>query len=376
MSSTEMPVLGVYVLTGDDVVGKEHCRQRIIQKVNDSYGQAVSQKYDSSVEGFDEFLQKILTPSLFNETRVFQISHAQNLSDSEIKELAVLLDAPPPDSCIIIDVDEEKSSKTGKSTSAGITKKLDLTKRAKNGKCIHQSFPKPPDYQIAAWLMERVPQLFERKISKQDAEYLVELVGNDIGLLYSELQKIDINLEPGKPIIHSCIEEIVGASRQMSVFELAAALAEKDLARALVIVNSLFETDFYGPMMISAVFKKFWALFRIRHFGASNPDVVKKFLSSQGFKNTTQTETGYAIGLAAGLLSTGQQAKIYPVMILSRVVQQSMNFSEKELAEIFRWLLQFDIGIKTGKIAGTQQDVQLLCYKIVRVSKLFQDENS
>jgi len=61
-------------------------------------------------------------------------------------------------------------------------------------------------------------------------------------------------------------------------------------------------------------------------------------------------------------------------MILSGVVEQSKNFSEKELSTILKWLLQFDVGIKTGRISGTQQDVQMLCYKIIRVSELLQDE--
>lgn len=371
MNTTQMSVPGVYILSGDDVVGREHARQKIIQKIKDSHGQIVLQKYDSSSEGFDNFLQRILTPSLFEETRIFQISHAQNLSDSDIKELDFLLDSPPPDSCIIIEIDEEKS---GKTTASRINKKLNLAKKVKNGKCTHLKFPKPPDYQTAAWLMEKVPQLFERKITKQDAEYLVELIGSDIGLLYSELQKIDINLPPGKPVNHACIKEIVGASRQMSVFELSAALAQKDLAKTLTIVDSIFSTGFYGPVMVSALFKKFWALFRIKRYDASNPDVIKRFLNSKGYKNPVQTETGYAIGLASGLLSEGEQNKIYPIMILSGVVEQSKNFSEKELSMILKWLLQFDVAIKTGRISGTQQDIQMFCYKIIRVSELLQDD--
>ncbi|NLD99295.1 MAG: DNA polymerase III subunit delta [Fibrobacter sp.] len=361
----------IYILTGDDTVGRERARQKVMSSLVASYGEVTIERYDQSAVDFIDFIERILTPSLFQENRVFIINHAQNLSDSALKTLSGLLDTPPPDAFIIIEIDEEKKGKSESKTA----KKLNVEKRAalKDGSCAVMDFPKPPEYKTGQWLVTQVPLFFERTITKADADYLIDLVGSDIDALYSELQKIDIHLPPGAPVDRDTITEIVGASRVMTVFELASALSERQLPRALEIINSLFKTNVYAPVMVAALFRHFWALFRIRCFAAANPHVVKRFLNARGFNNPDQVECGLAIGCAAGLLTENDQRKVYPVMIASGIVTQAKKFTDKELKLIMAWLLDFDTGIKTGRIDGSQQEVQLLCFKIARVTELARD---
>ena len=369
MSQTE--IKRVHLLTGDDTVGRERAKQRILGSITELHGQVVSEKYDHGKGEFQLFLESIFTPSLFQEIRVFQINHAQNLSDAELDRLDKMLDTIPPDAYLIIEIDEEKKGSKGESK---VAKKLHVTKRSKSGgQCVLMEFPKPPEYRLAQWLVSQVPMLFGRQISKADADYLIDLAGADIDMLYSELQKIDIHLPPGVPVDHRVIEEIVGASRQMTVFELAAALSGRNFPRALQIIDSLFTTSFYGPVMVSALYRQFWALFRIRQFAESNPQVVKRFLNSRGFNNPDQNETAFLIGKAAGLLRDGEQRKVYPVIIQSGIVQQARSFTDEELLQILRWLLEFDYGIKTGRIDDSQQNVQMFCYKLARVRELMRD---
>ena len=70
---------------------------------------------------------------------------------------------------------------------------------------------------------------------------------------------------------------------------------------------------------------------------------------------------------ADGHPDEGEERKIYPVLIKSGIVEQAARFTEEELAKIFKWLLDFDVGSKTGKFEPTRQSLQLLCYRIVRV---------
>jgi len=61
------------------------------------------------------------------------------------------------------------------------------------------------------------------------------------------------------------------------------------------------------------------------------------------------------------------------VIIASGIILQAKKFTDEELKAICKWLLDFDVGIKTGKISGSQQNVQLFCYRIARVSELIKD---
>lgn len=359
----------VTILAGDDSIGREQARKKTADAIQTAFPGVTIEKYDSAVHDFTEFTERIITPSLFQEIRIFHFNHAQSYTEKELKILDRTIEYPPPDSYIIIEIDELKK---GKDAESKIFKTLQIKKRSSAGNTDfdYREFVKPPEYKIADWLVSQVGAIFNRRINKADADFFVDLVGYEVDTLYSELQKIDIHLEPGEPIRKEDIEAVVGASRAMSVFELANALSARQLSRALAIVDSLFETTFSAPSMVSALFRHFWALFRIRRFADANPQIIKNFFASKGYNNPSQNEAAFAIGRAAGLLSEGEMRKVYPVIIASGIVQQAKKFTDEELELICKWLLEFDVGVKTGKIASTQEVVQLFCYRIVRVSEL------
>jgi DNA polymerase III delta subunit len=361
----------IYFLTGNDNVGKEQYRNRVLGSIKNVFSQSIIVRFDHAEGDFSAYTQEMLTQSLFQDTRIFIIGHGEELDDKELKLLDKILKKPSDDLFIIIEISEEKKSTTG-----GPLKKLQAEKRAQSSPDVYQimDFQRPPEYKVAQWLTSQVSSLFGRSISKQDADFFIDLTGNDIDLLYSELQKIDIHLEPGEAITHSVIEQIVGPSRQMTVFELASELGKKNFARALDIIDSLFATTFSGPSMVTALFRQFWALLRIRKFAQTSSGVIKTFTKSKGFNNPSQNEAALAIGIAAGLLKEGDIRKVYPVIIASGIVDQAQRFSDEELYQVLRWLLEFDAGVKTGRVSPDQREVQMLCFRIARVSELLKCE--
>ncbi len=367
MSQKAAQLQRVYFLTGNDNVGREQYRRRILNSINKTYPQSTIVRFDHADGDFSTYTQDMLTQSLFQDTRIFIIAHGDQLSDKELKQLDKILKSPPDDSFIIIEISEEK-----KSASGGALKKLQAEKRSQaNPELFYLvNFQRPPEYKVGQWLTTQVSSLFGRSISKQDADFFIDLVGNNIDLLYSELQKIDLHLEPGESINHDVIERIVGSSRQMTVFELASELGKRNFARTLAIIDSLFSTTFSAPSMISTLFRQFWAMLRIRKFAKTNPGVVKMFMKSKGFNNPSQNEAALAIGIAAGLLKEGDIRKVYPVIIASGIVDQAHKFTDEELYQIIRWLLEFDVGVKTGRVSPGQNEVQMLCFRICRVSTL------
>lgn len=357
----------VIVLTGDDTIGREKAKEKIIEKLYAQFDDAIEERFDSLIESFEVFIERTITPSLFQTVRIFHIRHAQDLLSHELQRLEFILSAELPDVYIFIEF-EEKNRKKNKSE--GVPEKLDIKLKIKDNpaKYAYLRFEKPPDYKLAKWLMTQVQGLFHRKISKTGAEYLIDLVGNELDKLYSELQKIDIHLPDKAPIDKAAIERITGASRSMSPFELAKALGRKDLPRVLEIVDSLYNANFFAPSCISVMFKHFWNILKIRAFADENKDMVNAYFRTQ---YPEQTKIAHEIGVATGSLAKSDpEKKAYPVMVLSGIIDQAVKYKYEHLKKIFTWLREFDVGVKTGQVKPTKQAFQLLCYRIVRVAQL------
>ncbi len=366
MSKTEKRIR-ILVLSGDDSIGREKARDEFVHAIERDNDSIEEQRYDSTREAFPAFVERMMTPSLFQTVRIFSVRHAQNLSQQDCESLAGVAVMDIPDVYLVVEIDDKKKKSAGNVLSAlGI--KGGRSKPPAGVKCL--DFIRPPDYKTPEWITELVPSLFNRTISKKNAEYLVDLVGPEIDTLYSELQKIDIHLPQRATIDREAIDGITGATRTMNVFELARALGKADLPRALEIVDSLYSATFYPPTLVSALFRHFWALFRIRIYAAKNPSRIKRFLDTRAPYNE-KNEIGHEIGVAAGLLRPNDPVKkAYPIVILSGVVDHARTYKDPHLKRILRWLREFDVGIKTGRVAGTKEDVQILCFKIARVSVL------
>ncbi len=357
------------VLAGDDTVGRERAREEIGRRLREIHGAILEERYDSSKEPFDAFIERMLTPSLFQEVRLFGIRHVNELSPKELARLGEMFKKDIPDAYCLVEIDEHVKRKDSVER---ISRALNLKAllKASPERYAFLKFARPPEYKMAEWLTEQARFLLNRRISKADAEHLVELVGSDLDALYSELQKIDIHLGAGAPIDRQAINAITGATRSMSAYELARALGAKDLSRSLTILDSLFSSSFYAPPVLAAIFRHFWALLRIRAWARANPADIQAYIGKKA-PYARQNEIAHAIGVAAGLLSPNDSVKrAYPVVILSGVVEQARGFSTPQLERILVWVRDTDVGVKTGRVDARRHTMELLCYRIVRASEL------
>jgi DNA polymerase III delta subunit len=359
-----------FVFRGEDTVSRERAREAVIAAIEKEDGPCVREPFDpSSAESAALFAQRMLTPSLFAERRVFHFRHAQDLDDEDLDELNSALSGGLEGVYCIIEIEK------GKKDAGRVLKKLHIDERL-SGKppaaCLME-FEKPRDWDIADWLVANAPLLIGRKIARAEAEYLIERVGNDLDTLHSELQKIDLYLDPAAPVTRAVIDHITGAVRPAMPFELAAALGRRDFPRAMRIIDLLFSATVSMPFVVSVIGRHFWALFRIRKFLAANPDIGRRFAASRGSRNSDQTETGFAIGKAAGLIGDGEERKIYPVLIKSGIMEQAGRFTDEECSAILSWLVDFDTGTKTGRVEPSDEGLRMLCYRIIRARQILEE---
>lgn len=74
-------------------------------------------------------------------------------------------------------------------------------------------------------------------INAKSASLLEEHTGNDLSRIANEIDKLSVNLQHKKTIDDDDIEKFIGISKEYNVFELQGAVAKKDLAKCIKIIN-------------------------------------------------------------------------------------------------------------------------------------------
>ena len=113
--------------------------------------------------------------------------------------------------------------------------------RSKLAKIIKQngevlSVKKLYDNQLPGWTNEYI-QSKGFTITPRALTLLVDHIGNDLSRIANEFEKVSMNLADRKNITEDDIEKYVGISKEYNVFELQEALSNKDLAKAITIIQ-------------------------------------------------------------------------------------------------------------------------------------------
>jgi DNA polymerase III delta subunit len=359
----------IVVLTGDDTISRDRAKTEIIQLIKNQQPSVTEEHFDPLVESFAQFMERVITPSLFGGFRIFFVNHAESLLAAEITELNNIVDFDITDVACIVEADVDTGDDEGERGFAGWLKKFSAKAKKRPGRLVRSNFPKPRDYEIARWLVAQVPSLFNRSISPNDAEYLVDRIGSDFDTIYSELQKIDIYLPEKQSLDRASIDDIIQGSRVINPYELAQALGKKDLKRACDMVEHMFESQFYAPPVVSAIFNHFWGLFRVMQFCKRFPEKTTAYKqAAKSGDRQTQNRIALEIGIGAGLMTEKQANRLFPVLIKPDLIGQALSYTSDDFRKIFKMLFEYDVGIKTGRVDGSKTSFQLFCYGIARSS--------
>ena len=141
---------------------------------------------------------------------------------------------------------------------------------------------------INDWIIEMVRSKGYTILPKA-ASLLEEHVGNDLSRLANEIDKLAVNLQQKLQIDETDIEKYIGISKEYNVFELQAAIARKDLPKAISIIG-YFELNPKAGTIHMAVpafyahFSKVYAVYgmndksdaALRPFFYNNPNSLKQ----------------------------------------------------------------------------------------------------
>lgn len=138
------------------------------------------------------------------------------------------------------------------------------------------------DNQLPAWTAEYI-QSKGYSITPRAVNLLVDHIGNDLSRIANELEKVSMNLGDTKNITEDDIEKYVGISKEYNVFELQQALSNKDLAKAITIIQYFEGNPKAAPiqMVLPALYNHFSKVLSVFQM----PDKTEKALRPMFYNN-------------------------------------------------------------------------------------------
>jgi len=220
---------------------------------------------------------------MFAEKQVVLLKEAQQMRD--IERLEVYIENPLASTVFVVSYKEKKVD--GRTRLAKLLKEKGVVLTTK----------KLYDNQLPEWTEELV-QSKELNISQKALMLLVDHIGNDLSRIENEIDKIAINLGKRKSITETDVEQYVGVSKDFNVFELQAALATKNLSKAIQIIQYFEANPKAAPiqLVLPSLHTFFSKLFMIYGLNTRDEKTIATSLGISPFfiKDYLRTTTVYS----------------------------------------------------------------------------------
>jgi DNA polymerase-3 subunit delta len=220
---------------------------------------------------------------MFAERQVVLLKEAQQMRD--IERLEAYIENPLISTVFVVSYKEKKVD--GRTRLAKLLKEKGVVLTTK----------KLYDNQLPEWTEE----LLESKaltISQKALMLLVDHIGNDLSRIENEIDKIVINLGKRKAITETDVEQYVGVSKDFNVFELQAALATKNLSKAIQIIQYFEANPKAAPiqLILPSLYTYFSKVFMIYGLNARDEKTIATSLGINPFfiKDYLRTTSVYS----------------------------------------------------------------------------------
>jgi len=194
---------------------------------------------------------------MFAERQVVLLKEAQQMRD--VEKLESYIENPLSSTVFIVSYKEKK-----------------LDARKKFAKLVKEkgvliSTKKMYDREVPEWTQELLRSK-DLTITPKGLALLVDHIGNDLTRIENEIDKISVNLGKRTSVTEDDIEQYIGVSKDYNVFELQSALAAKDLARSIQIIQYFESNPKSAPiqLVLPSLYSFFSKVFMV--FGAGGSD--------------------------------------------------------------------------------------------------------
>ncbi len=252
-----------------------------------------------------------------------------NPSKRLLEMLQIWLAKPPPGLYLLLSAKAQRES--------DISRPL-LSACKKHGRV--ERFITYNDWNAAPWVMEQV-QRQGFSLTKKQVEWLIESVGNDLGRLGQELNKIKLLAQEG-PITQEALRALVASSKASNIFKISQYLADKNLAACLAEIDAFFSQNapHAHPQLLGILAHQ-----------------LRNWLLVHDLRRQAVPESQWA-----GTLKT-------PPFLIKRIKGQALSFSMLELERALRLVGRLDVLVKmhlSHAHALLFEFVSALCYGNLR----------
>jgi DNA polymerase-3 subunit delta len=173
---------------------------------------------------------------------------------------------------------------------------------------------------LTEWIVNRVKGQ-GGSITQSAAEKLAAFVGNDLGLLAQEIDKLLAYVGDGRRIEEADVKLLVSQVREAIVFDFVDALGSRDGRQAVAILHRLLDDGAPPPYLLTMIARQFRILLQIK-------DLESRELAS----GTIRERLG-----------------LHP-FVFEKGVGQARRFTLEQLERAYELILEADAAMKTGRM--------------------------
>ena len=188
------------------------------------------------------------------------------------------------------------------------------------GKATIRNFALPRDAKLREWVQKRVKNE-GGEISPQAVQLLARLVGSNLWIMASEIEKLLLYTDGGK-IEEDDIQAVVGYNQQATVFNMVDAILAFNTEQAENMLEHLFRNGVAPVYLLFMIARQVQLILRVKELSR---------------KRVTNREMQGKLGMTSE-------------WVLKKTIDQSTRYSLSRLKDVYRKLLDTDISIKTGKM--------------------------
>lgn len=242
-----------------DVISS-YIEKNVLTEDEKGFNQMVLYGRDVTVE---EIISNAKRYPMMAEKQVIIVKEAQDLSRT-IENLVSYADNPQPTTILVICYKYKTLDKRKK-----LAKLIDKTGVLFDSKKLY-------DNQVPAWIT-RLLASRGHTITPKAAQMLVEFLGNDLGKVNNELDKLQLVIKPGEQITPQLIEENIGISKDFNNFELQNAIGEKNAKKAFAIIQYFSHDPKNHPLVVTlAILYNFFSKLLRYHALSSKAQAAKE----------------------------------------------------------------------------------------------------
>jgi DNA polymerase-3 subunit delta len=185
-------------------------------------------------------------------------------------------------------------------------------------------FPLLKGSQINQWIERRVAsQAKNKKISPKAVALMARLVGNDLWTMANEVDKL-ILFTGERNIEEADVKAVVTNAQEAGVFGMVDAIIEQRVGAAQELLQQLFKQGMAPAQILVMISRQVRIIYQVKEMSAAGKQ---------------RGEIQNKLGLASDF-------------VLRKAWEQADRYSPARIKDVYHQLLEADISIKTGKVAG------------------------